>query len=104
MALERRGGGSYYYRKVRREGRVVSQYLGTGPWASLIAIMDGIGRVQREADRERWKAIRERMDAEEAEAIDLFDRVEAIARSALESAGYHRHKRGEWRRRRRGQD
>ena len=40
MGLERRGGGSYYYRKVRRGDRVVSEYVGGGPSAPLMARMD----------------------------------------------------------------
>ena len=40
------------------------------------------------------------MDAEEAEAIALFDAVESVAREVLLAAGYHRHKRGDGRKRR----
>jgi hypothetical protein len=40
------------------------------------------------------------MDAEEAEAVALFDEVEVVVWEVMEAAGYHRHKRGEWRKRR----
>ncbi len=98
--LARRGGGSYYYRKVRRGGRVVSEYLGCGPSATLMAEDDSIEREMLEASRDYWKEERERLEAEEAVAVALFDRVEALAREALEAARYHRHKRGECRKRR----
>src|SRR4051794_19679979 len=79
MGLERRGGGSYYDRKVRRGGRVVSEYLGGGPAALLMARIDAIEREEREATRDFWREERERLEAEEAEAVALFDRVEKLA-------------------------
>ena len=100
MGLERRGGGSYYYRKVRRDGRVVSEYLGGGLPACLEEWGVAAGRERSRARREAWEARRARLDEREAEAVALFDAVEAVAREALEAAGYRRHKRGEWRKRR----
>jgi hypothetical protein len=100
MGFERRGGGSYYYRKVRRDGRVVSEYVGSGPLAWVKAWRVAFERVRRDARRASWEVRRARMDADEAEAVALFDEVEAVAREVLEAAGYHRHKRGEWRKRR----
>jgi hypothetical protein len=35
MAWEPRGTHTYYYRSVRRNGRVTKEYLGTGPLAAL---------------------------------------------------------------------
>ena len=100
MGLERRGGGSYYYRKVRRDGRVVSEYLGGGLPACLEAWGAAIEREKNLARRVAWEASRARLDEGEAEAIAMFDAVEAVAREALEAAGYRRRKRGEWRKRR----
>ena len=100
MGFERRGGGSYYYRKVRRDGRVVSEYLGGGLPAWVKAWVVAIEREKSLARREAWEASRARLDEGEAEAIALFDAVEAVAREALVAAGYHCHKRGEWRKRR----
>jgi hypothetical protein len=74
--------------------------MGGGPSAPLMAEMDAIDRQRREAEREDQEATLERLRAEEAEAVALFDRVEALAREFLGAAGYHRHNRGEWRKRR----
>src|SRR4051812_40757079 len=100
MGLERRGGNSYFYRKARQGGRGVSGDMGGGGAAPLMARMDAIWRERREARCEDRKAARRRIDAEDAKLVALFDRIEAVARGALDAAGYHRHKRGEWRKRR----
>lgn len=100
MGLERRGNGTYYYRKVRRDGRVVSEYLGQGVRAAVEAWRVESVRANRLCERESREDVEARLDAEEAEAIALFDAVESVAREVLLAAGYHRHKRGEWRKRR----
>ena len=118
MALIRRGGKSYWYRSVRKGGKVTSEYVAAGDRALKLAgiveesrrdllglwldghaeieFLEAEGRARDEAE----KADRERMEAEERAISGWFDRVEDIARAALEAAGFHRHKRGEWRRRR----
>jgi hypothetical protein len=100
MALVHRGGRPYLYKSVRRGGRVTSEYVASGESAVLISRLEAAWRQRDEDEREDWKAERRRMDAEEADAAELFDRVEVVVREALETAGYHRHKRGEWRKRR----
>jgi hypothetical protein len=56
------------------------------------------GAVQ--AERERIGAFRERIHAESRPIDAYFDRVGRAIDQALEAAGYRRHKRGAWRRRR----
>ena len=41
MGWETRGNGTYYYRKVRRGGRVCSEYVGRGLVADMLADIDG---------------------------------------------------------------
>jgi hypothetical protein len=86
---------TYFYKSVREGGRVRSVYRGRGVLGAAEALLiDG-----RRADAEARRAERERLDAEERSADDLFGRVEMVARAALAAAGFHRHK-GQWRRRR----
>ena len=100
MVLVFRNGRPYLYRSVRRGGRVTSEYMGSGIDAQLIAAL--------EADEEQWKgfdrekARNERKEADDLErALDeLVERARDLARDALTAAGYHQHKRGEWRKRR----
>ena len=101
MSWETRGVyGPYYTRSRRVDGRVVREYVGRGPLAEIIAQADEAEREARRLERGRE---REQME-QDRELDDLFGAysagVDELLRSVLEAAGYHRHKRGEWRRRR----
>jgi len=69
MAWEPRGGTAYFYRPRRVGGRVVRDYLGSGPRAQLAADLIAEAR-DREADhvralqgeQERWEALVVAMD------------------------------------------
>jgi hypothetical protein len=96
MSWATRGRGRFFYRNRRRGGRVVTEYLGRGPEALLAAAAADVGRKARRA----VAAERARLAAADAESNALVAVVEALARAALLTAGYHRHARGTWRRRR----
>ena len=105
MAWERRGNRDYYYRSVRVGGRVVKEYAGGGLMGLLGAESDEEQREQRAVERERERAERERWVALEGAADELALLTDALAGVALVLAGYRKHARGEWRRRRvRGDD
>jgi hypothetical protein len=102
MGIEYRGNRAYYYRKGRVGDRVRSEYV--------IGGRDEVVTLFREADRmiaqkAELEWLEWAVDAEAADTLNRFmqahfDAVEAVAREAIEAAGYHRHKRGEWRKRR----
>lgn len=99
MAWEERGGQRYYYRKVRRNGRVFSVYTGDGITGAVAAAQDKHEQEKRKLTREEMRremAAQDRIDnlIRESERI-----AEGAARAALEAAGYHSHKR-QWRLRR----
>ena len=102
MAWERRKrGGNYYTRSWRRNGRVVREYVGTGPFAEIIAASDRTRRELRKAEREEEKD-RQRRDREHLEALaapveELSEAAEILAHAHLVDAGFHRRK-GEYRR------
>ncbi|MBV9851642.1 MAG: hypothetical protein JO250_18390 [Armatimonadetes bacterium] len=93
-------GGRYYTRSVRIGGRVCRQYIGKGELAEAMAGLDALDRARREDARDEARERRRQADAAEAAVADFCREVEAALRAALEAAGYHRHKRGEWRKRR----
>lgn len=97
MGWETRGGsGRYYTRSTRRDGRVAREYLGRGPAAERAAAADAERRLAREVAREDT-----RFTAEVDSALAaLSEALETLARAALLVGGFHRHARGEWRRRR----
>ena len=96
--------GPYYTRSRRVDGRVVREYVGRGPLAEIIAQAD---EAEREAHRLQRRREREQME-QDRELDDLFGAysagVDELLRGVLEAAGYHRHKRGEWRRARGQED
>jgi hypothetical protein len=96
--------GPYYYRSRRIGGRVVREYIGTGNVAGLVAQLDEIEREKKRCQAEDLKIQRDRARALE-EPFERIDEVaELLGRAALAAAGYHQHKRGEWRRKRNGND
>ncbi len=105
MAWEtRKRGGRYYTRSVREGGRVRREYIGTGETADLIAACDERDRQARTMARASERAERERIGRADTELADLDALTETLAQLALVAAGYHRHHRGEWRRRRATQE
>ena len=100
MGWETRRGLDYYYRSEREGGRVVKRYLGGGLHGMLAAELAAEEREERAAQRERERAERERWASLEVPAEELAVLTDALAGVALADAGYRRHARGEWRRRR----
>ncbi len=101
MAWEtRERGGRYYTRSRKIGGRVVREYIGTGPVAELIATRDAEARVERTAEARVLRAERDRLAPAEAVLAELDALTELLAHAALVAAGYRRHHRGAWRKRR----
>ena len=92
--------GDYYYRSERVNGQPRQVYVGAGVIGQLAAQLD-------EAERERRRlqeagADPDRVGAEaQDDGVRLVERLaDGLARAALYAAGYRRHHRGEWRRKR----
>jgi hypothetical protein len=96
----RKRGGLYYTRSKKVNGKVVREYVGGGILGKLAARMDAEDRRQREEEAAAWREERERLEELAGLVDELCEDVEAIARAALLTAGFRRHKRGEWRRQR----
>ncbi len=101
MALEKRQRGGLYLYRARREGRrVVKEYVGAGHLAIIRQAIDEQLRAQAQAEADAGRAALAAFEAEEEPLADLCRRVEQLARGALLGAGYRRHHRGDWRKRR----
>jgi len=96
----RERGGLYYTRSRKVNGQVVREYVGGGVQGQLAARMDIDKRRWREEEAALWREERESLEALDGLTEELYEAVEIIARAALLAAGYHQHKRGEWRKRR----
>jgi len=101
MAWESRNGrGRYYTRSKRVNGQVVREYIGTGPRAEMIAESDALKHRERVATRRAMKTAMGDIES----TSELLGRyhvlTEGLVRIVLIQAGYHRHHRGKWRKRR----
>ena len=98
MAWETRSGLELYYTRSRRvSGRIVREYIGQGPIAELAHQTDIEKRLEREAERKVFEAV-QRRDAELDRTLDSFVELSnAVTIGLLILAGYHQHKRGNWR-------
>ena len=99
MGWERRRNGAYYYRARKVNGRVVKEYVGAGPLAQALAAQDARTRAERRATSEVRRTERARLAGVDAAVDASHEAVETLLRASLVLAGFHRHQRGEWRRR-----
>jgi hypothetical protein len=97
---KRQRGGLYYTRSKKVDGRVVREYVGGGTLGHIAALQDAQERRRREEEAALWKEERERLEALVAPVEDLCEAAEILYRAALVCAGYRRHQRGQWRRKR----
>jgi hypothetical protein len=101
MPWEQRNGRGHYYTSSHREnGRIVREYFGTGELGRLAADVDALGVKTRLLERDVLATERDRIATIE-DPVVVFGRVVDLAvTSELLLAGFHRHDRGPWRRRR----
>jgi hypothetical protein len=92
--------GRYYTRSTKVNGRVVREYIGTGRAAERTAQLDALERERRRRHAGERRRHKEELSALDADLRALAELTDLAARAALLAAGYHQHKRGEWRRRR----
>ena len=81
---------------------MVREYVGGGVLGEFAARTDELKRLEREEEAAARKAERERLDGLAGLLDEFCEDVETVTRAALLAAGFRRHKRGEWRKRRHG--
>jgi hypothetical protein len=89
-----------YTRCRRRGGRVIREYIGRGPAAELVAQADVLARAARRKEFEARRVERATWDTARAPLQELAVVTDLLVAAALLAAGYHRHDRSAWRRRR----
>jgi hypothetical protein len=97
MSWKTINGSRYLYKSKRVNGRVVSEYKGTG---YLVELEDKLYRLENErikAEREAWQAEAAEMRQEDEQAAAIFDQVDTLTEAYLLTAGCYKHK-GQWRR------
>lgn len=98
----RERGGRYYTRSRKVGGRVVREYVGGGAAGELAAAQDAMTRRRRDEEAATLRAMQEREAGALAALSELGTLLDGLAAALLVGNGFHRHKRGEWRRKRRG--
>ncbi len=99
MAWETRRRRRYYYRKVRWQGRVRSEYIGRGLRARCAEAAVAERADAGAARRHRRRQLLRRESDIDGQIQDLLDWTRYIVRALSLVAGWHTHK-GTWRRRR----
>lgn len=90
MGWESRGGNRFFYRSLRRNGRVVRRYLGRGPHAELAARMLDDARFKRVEARNAVKADRLAFEPLERLMGELEEACRRLSEIALSASGYRR--------------
>ena len=99
MGWEQRGNERYYYRKRREGGHVISEYIGKGEIAELLAKMDMLDRAKRDGEQADAKAETDHREELDTELHRVSSIVETLLKASLLAEGCHTHK-GQWRRQR----
>jgi hypothetical protein len=97
MAWNRRG---YYRRSHWVDGRTVTEYVGAGEVGERAAQLDAVERECLAVRQVAERIEREKHAAHDALLEEFCKLVDQLAHAALLAAGYHRHDRGKWRKRR----
>ncbi|GAA4416734.1 hypothetical protein GCM10023187_48450 [Nibrella viscosa] len=99
MGLEIRNGRPYYYRKVRRDGKVTSEYVGSGTTAEYAALLDERDYYDREEQRQQDRQQREADRTADLELLNLERTLNELFTAVAVASGYHKVKR-QWRKKR----
>jgi len=99
MAWETRPGGGHYYTRSRRvNGKVIREYVGSGEKGELAAKIDAEQRAKRDAERALIREEQAQVMTIDAELNALHQTVDALTRGILLANGFERYKR-QWRKR-----
>lgn len=100
MSWEVRHGRRYYYRRCKADYGAEREYIGAGPIAELIADTDAANREEQRIQRDQERTFRQRWRAADQAFVSANRSIEALTAAVLVAAGFHRHDRGKWRKRR----
>jgi len=96
MAWEKRHGRTYYYRSVRRAGKVQKHYFGAGLAGGIAANTLARQRAQRQVAEQAWKQQQVVLDGADKLTERMYDWGQLLVDASLHAAGYHRHRRHAW--------
>lgn len=89
--------GRYFVWKIKKHGKVSSQYLGGGAVGRAAAADNAERRARRQAAAAALEAARQHGEARAAPLRELSALLDLLFQGTLIAAGYHQHARGPWR-------
>ncbi len=99
MTWETRGNQSYFYRKERINGKVKSEYVGSGEAAALIERCETDRRELKRLEKEKLKRERQKAELIDDELNALSELNQSLVDALFLINGFHQHKR-QWRKKR----
>jgi hypothetical protein len=99
MAWQQRGTKRYLYRSVKQQGRVIRQYLGTGPVAEALYHVEVRERQQRQAEADAWRQTLVDQTAIDAQVQRWWEQQGLLLQALLYTEGFYRHDPSVWRKR-----
>jgi hypothetical protein len=99
MAWETRKGGRYFYRAVKKDGRVIKTYIGRGLPAEIAAGHLTQARERRLDQEAAYQAERARLALPTQALADLDAACSLMVEATLTAAGFHKVD-SKWRRKR----
>ena len=104
MGLEYRNGFCYYTRSKRVNGKVQREYISSGSMALLDASLDEAERIKlrevKRLEQKRWQREQEDSESLDAAVNSVSGNAVVMFQASMETAGFHQHSRGEWRKKR----
>lgn len=100
MGWDRKGEYAYYSRSHRENGKIKRQYIPLS-LATTVARMDEYRRSARKSDSKLILDLKLHVRLDLAEIDSMITATDSLLLEIAESAGYYRHDRGAWRKRRR---
>lgn len=95
-------GKRYWYRSRKVHGKVITDYI--GPDESMKAnrgfLMLELAAAEKVEDQLKLDEIVDTITKREEEVEKMYDFVADLLETSLKNAGFHKHNRGEWRKRR----
>jgi hypothetical protein len=100
VSWELRGNRRYYTRSRRIKGKLTRSYIGKGLEAEIAAAIDAANRAQRKVKSDAHRALFAHIEMLDSLTREMEESVRVLVEAVLLVAGYHRHDRGKWQKRR----
>ena len=97
MALEKRNGNLFYYRKRRDGNRVISEYVCKGEPAFFLSQIDKIERLEKQTEAEKQRNNREALEEIDRELSNFEEKTKSLLEAVLIDKGFYRTNSREWR-------